>query len=233
MIHVRDLWRSFGPTVALRGVDLNVLPGEFVTILGPNGAGKTTLLRILATLLRSTRGVVHINGLDIATGAVEIRRHVGFVSHRPLLYGTLSVEENLLFYGRLYDVPQLEHRVAALLDRLELDEFRHRPAGALSRGLQQRLALGRALVHDPPLLLLDEPYTGLDPQASRTLTDLMREVSARERTVLMTTHDLARGLELCSRLIILSRGRVARTAKQAGMTVNELEQLYAQCVQTD
>ncbi len=229
MIQVHDLWRSFGPTVALHGVELNVLNGEFLTIFGPNGAGKTTLLRILATLLRPTRGVVTINGLDLRSGALDIRRQIGFLSHRPLVYGNLTVEENLLFYGRLYDVPALRMRIDAMLARLELDEHRHCLAGGLSRGTQQRLALGRALIHNPPLLLLDEPYTGLDPLASNLLTTLLRQVHGEGCTVVMTSHDLVRGLELCTRLVILARGRVAHTAQQAGLTVAELERAYNAC----
>jgi heme exporter protein A len=226
MIRVQGLVKSFGHTYALRGIDLEVAEGEFLTILGPNGAGKTTLLRILATLLKPTSGLVHLNGFEVASGDAAIRRQIGFVSHQPLLYDNLTVEENLRFYGRIYDVDPLDNRVDTLLDLVGLDSRRHSLAATLSRGMRQRLSVARSVIHEPAIMLLDEPYTGLDQQAARMLPDLLRSVSPQARTVVMTTHNLEQGLELCDRLVILSRGRVAYQEKRAALTVSQLREAY-------
>ena len=157
MIHVESLVKSFGHTCALRSIDLEVAEGEFLTVVGPNGAGKTTLLRILATLLNPTSGRVRINGLDLSPGDSEVRRQIGFVSHQPLIYGNLTVEENLRFYARIYDVQPLDQRVDMLLDLVGLDGRRHSLARTLSRGMQQRLSVARGIIHEPRILLFDEP----------------------------------------------------------------------------
>jgi len=226
MIHIEGLVKSFGHTYALRGVDLEVARGEFLTIVGPNGAGKTTLLRILATLLKPTSGLVRVNGLALAPGDTEIRRQIGFVSHHPLIYSNLTVEENLYFYGRLYDVHPLKERVDVLLDLVGLDGRRHSLAGTLSRGMQQRLSLARGIIHQPSIMLLDEPYTGLDQQATRMLRGLLQAVNSKSHTVVMTTHNLEHALELCDRLAILSRGQVVYQAEKGSLTVAELQEAY-------
>jgi heme exporter protein A len=226
MIRVQGLVKSFGHTYALRGVDLQVAQGQFLTILGPNGAGKTTLLRILATLLKATSGLVAMNGVELSSGDATIRRQIGFVSHQPLLYDNLTVEENLRFYGRIYDVGSLDRRVDELLDIVGLDGRRHSLARTLSRGMRQRLSVARSVIHDPAIMLMDEPYTGLDQQAARMLPDLLRSLSTHARTVVMTTHNLQQGLELCDRVVILARGRVAYQAERAALTVAELQGAY-------
>jgi heme exporter protein A len=226
MIQIQGLVKSFGHTFALRGVDLEVAKGEFLTIVGPNGAGKTTLLRILATLLKPTSGLLRINGLDVAPGDTDMRRQIGFVSHQPLTYDDLTVEENLHFYGRLYDVHPLEERVDVLLDLVGLDARRHSLSGTLSRGMQQRLSVARGIIHEPSIILLDEPYTGLDQQARRMLRGLLGTVSAESRTIIMTTHHLEQGLELCDRLAILSGGRVVYQAEKGSLTPLELREAY-------
>lgn len=226
MIKIRGLVKSFGHTYALQGVDLEVAEGEFLTVVGPNGAGKTTLLRILATLLKPTKGLVRIDGLDLGSGGTEIRQRIGFVSHRPLLYGNLTVEENLRFYSRLYDVHPLEGRVEMLLNLVGLEGRRHDPARTLSQGMQHRLSIARAIIHDPSLLLLDEPYTGLDQQATEMLRQLLQEISTGSHTVVMTTHNLERGVELCDRLAILAGGRIVHQAEKASLTLTNLRQAY-------
>jgi heme exporter protein A len=226
MIRIQGVVKSFGHTYALRGVDLEVAKGEFLTIVGPNGAGKTTLLRILATLLKPTSGLVRINDLDLPPGDTEIRRQIGFVSDQPLIYSNLTVEENLYFYGRIYDVRPLAERVETLLDLVGLDGRRHSLAGTLSRGMQQRLSVARGIIHEPSIMLLDEPYTGLDQQATRMLRGLLRAVSPESRTVVMTTHNLEQGLELCDRLAILSRGRIVYQAEKGSLTLAELQEIY-------
>jgi heme exporter protein A len=208
MIQVRDLVKSFGPRVALAGVNVSVEAGEFVTLVGPNGAGKTTLLRILATLTRPTSGAVRIAGLDSARAGSEVRRRIGFLSHQTLLYDDLSAEQNLRFYARMYDLDAGAARVDDLLERVGLAARRDDLVRTLSRGMHQRLALARSVLHRPQLLLLDEPYTGLDPQAAQALTDLLVELVGEGGTILLTTHNLERGLALGRRVVMLARGRV-------------------------
>jgi len=208
MIQVRKLVKSFGDHLVLREVDLDVAQGECLALVGPNGAGKTTLLRILAALTKPSAGSVRLAGFDLADGAKEIRQRVGFLSHQPLLYGDLSGEENLRFYGRMYDVVRLEERVADLLRQVGLEPRRHDMVRTYSRGMGQRLAIARALLHDPPVLLLDEPYTGLDLQAAGMLDTVLREVSTGSRTVLLTTHNLEQGLIGSHRAAILVNGEI-------------------------
>jgi len=208
MIEIRNLVKSFGPRVALAGVNLSVEAGEFVTLVGPNGAGKTTLLRVLATLTRPTSGTVQVAGLDLSRAGEEVRRRIGFLSHRTLLYEDLSAEQNLRFYARMYDLDEGPARIRDLLKRVGLAARQHDQVRTLSRGMQQRLALVRVLLHRPQVLLLDEPYTGLDPQAARVLTGLLDELAGEGCTILLTTHDLNRGLAMGQRVGVLARGRL-------------------------
>ncbi|MGD0709020.1 MAG: ABC transporter ATP-binding protein, partial [Anaerolineaceae bacterium] len=167
MIQVTQLSKCFGSRRVLRNLNLEIPDGRFVALLGSNGAGKTTLLRILATLLRPTSGNVAINGFELPQQASAIRRSIGLVTHQPLLYGELTAEENLRFYARLYGIEQPAVQIAALLELTGLSSRRGDLTRTFSRGMMQRLAIGRALLHQPPLLLLDEPYTGLDEDACR------------------------------------------------------------------
>jgi heme exporter protein A len=208
MIEARGLVKSFGHHLVLKGFDLDVAEGECLTVVGPNGAGKTTLLRVLAGLSKPTRGSVRIAGLDLADGAQEMRRRVGFLSHQPLLYADLSAEENLRFYGAMYDVANLEERITGLLEWVGLEHRRHDLVRTYSRGMRQRLSVARVMLHDPPLLLLDEPYTGLDLRAAEILDALLLRGGADSRTVVLTTHNLDQGLRLSQRALILVNGQV-------------------------
>jgi len=203
-----------------------VAEGECLALVGPNGAGKTTLLRILAALSKPSAGTVRLAGFDLADGAREIRRRVGFLSHQPLLYGDLSGEENLRFYGRMYDVAKLEERVAALLHQVGLEPRRHDLVRTYSRGMRQRLAIARALLHDPPVLLLDEPYTGLDLQAAEMLDAILREVGAGSRTVLLTTHNLEQGLRGSHRAAILVNGKVTYQMSEKDRDLDRFREEY-------
>lgn len=205
--------------MALRGIDLDIRPGEFVTIVGPNGAGKTTLLRILATLSRPSGGQVSIAGHTLPRGADEARRQIGLLSHQPLLYGDLTAEENLHFFGKMYDVPDLRRRVLDRLDQVELLDRRADRARTFSRGMQQRLAIARALLHDPSVVLLDEPFTGLDPHASDRLEELLHTLNDGRRTVVMTIHDLERGWALCDRALVIARGQIVYEARTGAVDV--------------
>ena len=226
MIAVRGLIKSFGPKAALRGVDLDVAEGESLTLIGPNGAGKTTFIRILATLTGPSMGTVSVAGYDISRQGAEIRRQVGLVSHQTFLYGDLSAEENLRFYGRMYDVPQLEQSIGSLLQRVGLEHRRLDLIRTFSRGMQQRLSIARALLHDPALLLLDEPYTGLDQRAMDMLRDVLTDLAGQSRTIVMTTHNLERGLEICDRAAILANGRLVYQADKEELDVASFREAY-------
>jgi heme exporter protein A len=231
MIEVRKLVKRFGLKTVLRGLDFRVEAGEFVAILGPNGAGKTTFLRILATLSRPALGDVRIGGYRLPQQAAAVRRRLGVVSHLPLLYGDLTAEENLRFYGRMYGVPHLDKRIAEVLEMVGLATRRRDLVRTFSRGMQQRLAIGRAVLHDPEVMLFDEPHTGLDQDACTMLDNVLREVAVRGRTVVMTSHDLVRVGDLASRFDVLSRGVIAASVPRTEMEPNNLLAFYRQALQ--
>ena len=215
MIQARNLTKSFGGRLVLKGIDLDVTEGECLALVGPNGAGKTTLLRILATLCRPNDGSIRVAGSDLVDGAKEIRRQIGFLSHQPLLYGDLSAEENLRFYGRMYSVSGLAERISALLEQVGLKSSRHALVRTFSRGMRQRLSIARALLHDPPVLLMDEPYTGLDQQAARMLDEVLQEAGAVTRTIVLTTHNLEHGWHISDRTAMLVRGQITYEMSKA------------------
>jgi len=230
MITVKKLVKRFGLKTVLRGVDFEVQPGEFVALLGPNGAGKTTFLRILASLSRPSLGEVNIAGYKLPAEAAEVRARLGVVSHLPLLYGDLSAEENLRFYARMYNIPNYELRITEVLEMVGLEARRSDLVRTFSRGMQQRLAIGRAVLHDPDVMLFDEPYTGLDQDASSMLDEVLKTVAAQGRTVVMTSHDLARAEDLATRFDILSRGVIAATATRRQLKKSNLLTFYKEAL---
>jgi heme exporter protein A len=230
MITVKKLVKRFGLKTVLRGVDFEVQPGEFVALLGPNGAGKTTFLRILASLSRPSIGEVRVAGFRLPNEAAAVRARLGVVSHLPLLYGDLSAEENLRFYGRMYGIVDLEPRITEVLEMVGLDARRKDLVRTFSRGMQQRLAIGRAVLHDPDVMLFDEPYTGLDQDASSMLDEVLKTVAAQGRTVVMTSHDLARAEDLATRFDILSRGVIAATATHKQLKRSNLLTFYKEAL---
>ncbi|MGW8224556.1 MAG: heme ABC exporter ATP-binding protein CcmA [Anaerolineales bacterium] len=231
MINVQKLIKRFGLKTVLRGLDFQVEQGEFVALLGPNGAGKTTFLRILASLSRPSMGIVNIAGYRLPEQAAAVRRRLGVVSHQPLLYGDLTAEENLMFYGRMYAVPSMQERVREVLELVGLSTRRRDLVRTFSRGMQQRLAIGRAVLHDPDVMLFDEPHTGLDQDASAMLDTVLREVAARGRTVVMTSHDLARAADLASRFDVISRGVIGASVRSDEIDSNDLLAFYRGALQ--
>lgn len=225
-IEVSKLTKAFGHQVALRGVDLTVAEGEFLTLFGPNGAGKTTLIRIVASLTRPTAGTVRVRGEDLGKVATPVRRHLGLISHNPLLYGDLTPDENLRFFARMYDVDGAASRIDAVLEQVGLAARRRDPVRTFSRGMIQRLAIARAILHDPTIMLLDEPYTGLDLQAADMLREVLQDLAASNRTVILTTHNLEQGLEMCDRAAILNRGKVAWEGPRSGIDLAEMKEIY-------
>jgi heme exporter protein A len=230
MIQVRKLVKRFGLKTVLNGLDFEVGSGEFVALLGPNGAGKTTFLRILASLSRPTLGQVSIAGFELPKEAAPVRARLGVVSHLPLLYNDLTAEENLRFYARMYGLGNAESRIHEVLDIVGLGKRRSDIVRTYSRGMQQRLAIGRAVLHDPDVMLFDEPYTGLDQDASSMLDEVLKTVANQGRTVVMTSHDLARTEELATRFDILSRGRIAASARREDLGGKNLLDYYKQVI---
>jgi heme ABC exporter ATP-binding subunit CcmA len=204
----RDVRKTFEFKPVLRGVSLTIPAGATVALLGPNGAGKTTLLRILATLARPSAGAITIDGLDLRRDAQDIRRRIGYLGHQPMLYEELTAEENLDFFARMYGMPDRHVGVGTLIERVGLRQKAKDRVRDLSRGQTQRLALARALLHDPSLLLLDEPDAGLDEQGIALLEEVLRERLAAGQTAIFTTHDLAWGLRVATRAVALVAGRV-------------------------
>jgi heme exporter protein A len=208
-LRAEGLARRFGGVPVLTSVDLAVDAGEVVVLLGPNGAGKTTLLRILALLLAPTGGRLLLFGTDATRAPTALRRRIGYAGHEISCYPDLSGAENLAFYARLFGVAEAAARIARLLTWAGLDGAGRRPVRAYSRGMGQRLALARALLHEPDLLLLDEPFSGLDPEAVERLQQQLLELRTAGHSILLATHDVERAAPIASRLAILHRGRIA------------------------
>ncbi|OFV79621.1 MAG: hypothetical protein A2W26_13590 [Acidobacteria bacterium RBG_16_64_8] len=227
---MRDLVKAYGAVEALRGLDLRVEPGDFLTIFGPNGAGKTTLLKILATLTRPTEGSALVAGKDVVRQAGAVRKLVGVISHNTYLYPQLTALENLEFYARMYRLPTGRDRALALVTRMDLRRRMNDRVGTYSRGMQQRLSVARALLHDPELLLLDEPYTGLDQHASRVLAEVLEGLRDGTRTVIMTTHNLQEGLAGCDRAAILVEGRLIFDRRVSEIDASGFQETYFSCV---
>jgi len=227
LVLLSGITKRFGVVRAVRNVDLKIFPGDFLTLFGPNGAGKTTLLRIIASLTHPTVGRIEFS----EENADQKRVRVGYVSHQSLLYNELTGFENLLFYGNLYGLDKPFRQASDMLTKMGLEEAGQRLVREYSRGMKQRLTLARALLHDPSLLLLDEPYTGLDQHGSRLLTRILRSVKEEGSTVLLITHNLREGLELCSRAVIQHRGRLVFEASPDELEMPHFENVYLQTVE--
>jgi heme ABC exporter ATP-binding subunit CcmA len=215
-LEVRGVERSFGHVRALRGVSFALRAGESLAVFGPNGAGKTTLLRILAGLLRPQRGEVLLDGTPLQRGDAAHRRRVGLIAHYSLLYDGLTAAENLGFYARLYGVPGREAAVRRAREGVGLADRADDPAGTFSRGMVQRLAIARALLHEPHIVLLDEPFSGLDQRAAAALREVLMRLRAERRTMVLVTHNIDEGLELATHVAIQVSGRFVECAPVAG-----------------
>jgi len=228
VIHTQGLTKSFGARWALRGIDIKVEQGELIAVLGPNGAGKTTLIRILATLTKPSSGSALVANFDISKKPQDVRRRLGVLSHKTYLYETLTARENLHFFGKMYNVPHLDSKVDELLERVGLTWRADDLVRNFSRGMQQRLALARSILHQPSVLLLDEPYSGLDQNAGEILSRQIELLLKENRTVLLTTHDFDRALERDCRIAILDRGKLVMETTSADLTREKLQETFRQ-----
>ena len=229
-VSIVGLKKTYGLKPILRGIDLCVQQGERIAILGSNGTGKTTLLRILAGLTKLSAGTITVEGFDSIKDAQLVRQHVGFVAHQPYLYEELTALENLLFFGRMYNVEHAQERVVMLLQRVGLEKRMRERVSTFSRGQVQRLAWSRALLHTPHLLLLDEPDTGLDQEGQTLIDALLQEHTERKGTTLFTTHQLERALNLGTRVVLLNKGRIVYQHETISLTLEELQRVYQQVV---
>lgn len=228
LISVRGLTKTYGLLPVLRGLDLDIDRGECVALLGANGSGKSTFMRLVSALSKPTGGSITVGGWELPREASAVRAQIGMVAHKPLVYENLTALENLRFFARLYHIPNGETRISELLERVGLARRAHDLVRTFSRGMLQRLAIARALLHDPDVLLFDEPHTGLDQDAAAMLDAVVLDQRASGRTVLMATHELERAARLSSRVIILARGAINADVPSDGMTGAELAALYAE-----
>ncbi len=224
---LQNLSKHFGRLWALRQVSLAIAPGEFVALLGQNGAGKTTLLRILALLLRPSSGKILFDGVPARDGADQTKRCIGLVGHHSFLYDELTAAENLRLYARLYRLHPIEARVRFWLERMGLEARADELVRNLSRGMRQRTAIARALLHDPGLLLLDEPFTGLDAQSSQGLMAMLQDFRTQHRTVVISTHHLEEVLPLATQVVVLEQGETIYNALNRPESASEIRACLA------
>ena len=223
MLQAEGLRHTFGRVVALDGVSFSLRPGQTLAVFGPNGAGKTTLLKVLAGLIRPQGGAAHVSGG---------RRAIGWIGHQSNLYGHLSVRENLDFWAALYGVPAARRgpRAAEVLGRLGMTDRAEQPVWSLSRGLVQRAAIAKALIHDPSVLLLDEPFTGLDLAAAAELRALLGELRGEGRVLVLATHNVDEGVELATDVAFQRRGRFVHCAPRGERDAAQIVEAYRRAV---
>ena len=227
VIEANNLSRRYGSVKAIAGVNLTVSPGEKVVLIGPNGSGKTTLIKLLSTLIKPTSGVLKLFGRDASQDGAQLRRNVGVLLHETLLYNRLSALENLRFYAKMFRVPAEEERITELAERLDIKGLLGTRVSSLSHGQRKRISILRALLHDPPLLLLDEPDSGLDPKA---MEGLLQIIGRDGRTVVMSTHNFEQGLTMANRIVVLNHGTTIMDFQKDSMDRVALERRYATLV---
>jgi len=226
-VAVSNVTKTYGRTIVLRGVDLELGWGRCLLLLGANGAGKSTLLLILATLVQPDSGAARVAGFDCRRHSAQVRRTVGFLGHKTLLYDDLTVLENLRFYARLYSLDDAEQRLVQLTEEVGVAEWSGRRVRTLSNGMQKRVALARTLLHRPSVLLLDEPETGLDEEGQRLLSRVVRTACDGGVSVVMTTHNVERGLELAHHVAMLAQGRLVFQAPRSAVDLASVQQAFA------
>jgi heme exporter protein A len=218
--------RAFDTRKVLKGIDLTVPKGQSLYVCGVNGAGKSTLLNIIAGLIAPDDGTVSVCGNYIAKHPQKTKSLIGFISHKPMLYNELTVTENLHFFADLYGIEKPADRINQLLQDLGLSSYRHDSVGILSRGWLQRLSIARALLHQPDILLADEPFTGLDTEANTHFISIIKDFITSSRTVIMTTHDISVGLSCCDRVVVLDKCSIVFDALTADIDADAFAKDY-------
>ena len=211
IIKVENLTKKFKKFIAVDNISFEVKKGEIFGFLGPNGAGKSTTIKILTTLLRPTLGQAEVGGFDVVKDADEVRKHIGLVAEKIILYDRLTADENLTFFGRINRMPEklIKERSEKWLKRLHMDDWRKSLTGTYSTGMKQRINIVRALLTEPEILFLDEPTLGLDPQTTRVIRDFLKELNKQGITIILTTHDMLEADSLSDRIAIIDQGKIA------------------------
>ena len=226
MIEGINLFKTYGKKSVLRDICVRIAKGEFVAVLGPNGAGKSTLLKILALISKPDSGEVKIGEQSLDNLKGELKRKIGIISHSSFLYPELTAYENLQFYGRLYGVDNLEAQIIAVTKKVGLLLSLNEPVYTFSRGMLQRLSIARALIHNPEVILLDEPFTGLDQQGISLLQDVLKELKSNHKTILMVTHSFEQGMDDVDRILIVNKGQIAADFPTEDLQSGDLLRIY-------
>lgn len=232
-MEVRNLRKAFGVLRAVDGIDFDLKRGEFLTVFGPNGAGKTTLIKILSGLTQPSSGSARVAGFDVAEGNPGMRKEIGVISHATALYADLTPLENLMFFARMHGLAQPEDQALKVIDEVGLTQRRNDRVRTFSRGMLQRLSIARAILHDPKILFLDEPFTGLDLHASNILKEHLQRLHDRRRTILMTTHDISCGLEMCNKVALQVKGKFAFFESIENVDGDQFETMYFDAVRNN
>jgi len=225
-IHIENLSKSFGFQKVLDSINLQFDKGDFVTLFGPNGAGKTTLIRILSTIIKSDEGSISISDYNIKNEVQNIRKIIGLLSHENYLYQNLTVFENLKFFGKLYNIKNAEESISYKLNKIGVYSKRNELIRNLSSGIKQRVSIVRSIVHDPEIILLDEPFVGLDIKGSEYLLEIFKEFKKENKTALVTTHDLRLGLHECTKVVVLDKGQIKFNDRVENIEIDKFEETY-------
>jgi heme exporter protein A len=230
LIKLEKVTKKYSHIEALKELSFSLKKGEFLSIFGANGAGKSTLLKILSAQTKATKGSIFFNGTNIKDLPNDFRQNFGIISHQPFLYENLSAFENLNFYAKLYSVENIEEVVKNILKKVELFKRKDDLVRGYSRGMLQRLSIARALIHNPEIILLDEPYTGLDQHASYLLSNILQEQFENNKTIIMVTHNLQRGYQLSSKIAIMKKGEFVFFDDKEKILEEKLEETYLKLV---
>lgn len=230
MLVVENVEKSIGGKNILHPTSFEVPKGDFVTVLGPNGAGKSTLFKLLSLATSPSKGKIIINGKEATSTSADLRKEIGVISHHTFLYDNLSALENLRFYGQAYQVKDLEKRIKEVLRYVGLQLYIYDSVRTYSRGMQQRLAIARSILHNPSILFLDEPYTGLDQHAIQILNDVLASLNKEQRTLFMITHNYEDALSLSNRLMVIVKGKIVYDEDSSGIKADEFRRIYLQLV---
>jgi heme exporter protein A len=230
-ITLQDVTCRFGHLTALQNIDLTIPEGQAFTLFGPNGAGKSTMLRLIATLGKPSSGDILVHDINVSNNPETVRKNIGLISHQTLLYDDLTAPENLAFYGKMYGLQNLNQRIDEVLRAVGLEHRQNDRVRNFSRGMKQRLAIARSILHKPSILLLDEPFTGLDTSAQSMLSNMIVDLKTEGRTIFLVTHDLGQGLSLADHFGILNRGKLVHKSSTENLNESDLQSLYEKKVE--